>query len=232
MGGKIVQVRGQDGAFSGYLSMPAGEAKAGLVVIQEIFGVNAVMREMTDAYAAQGYAALCPDLFWRQEPNVQLTDKTEADWARARALMGGFDIDKGVEDIDAAIDYLRDATGTKKVGAVGYCLGGQLAFLTATRTDVDASVGYYGINLAKYLDEAEKLAQPLLLHVAGKDAFVPPTAQEAVKAALSNHPQVTIHAYDKCDHAFARIGGEHFDSDAADLANRRTADFLRDNLTA
>lgn len=231
MTGKIVQIRGRDGAFSGYLSAPE-TPRAGLVVIQEIFGVNDVMREITDQYAAQGYAALCPDLFWRQEPNVQLSDKTEQDWTRAKALMGAFDVDKGIEDIDATIDYLRDTAGMKKVGAVGFCLGGMLAYLTATRTDVDASVGYYGINLDKRLEEAEKLAQPLMLHIAGKDRFVPPNAQDVVKAGLHNHPHVTIHAYDHADHAFARIGGEHFDGDAADLANRRTADFLRDNLTA
>jgi carboxymethylenebutenolidase len=232
MGGKIVQIRGHDGAFSGYLATPDGAPKAGLVLIQEIFGVNAVMREIADAYAAQGYAALCPDLFWRLQPNVQLTDKTKAEWDRALALMGAFDVDKGIDDIDATIDYLRDTAGIKKVGAVGFCLGGMLAFLTAARTDVDASVGYYGINLDKRLDEVEKLAQPLLLHIAGKDRFVPPTTQEVVKAGLHNHPRVTIYSYENCDHAFARIGGEHFDKDAADLANRRTADFLRENLAA
>jgi carboxymethylenebutenolidase len=232
MAGKIVQIRGQDGAFSGYLAMPSGAPKAGLVVIQEIFGVNEVMRDITDAYAAQGYAALCPDLFWRLEPNIQLTDKSEAELGRAFELMGAFDVDKGIDDIDATIDYLRETAGMKKVGAVGFCLGGMLAFLTAVRTDVDASVSYYGVNLDKRLEEAEKLAQPLMLHIAGKDRFVPPTAQDVVKAGLNNHPQVTIYSYDNADHAFARVGGEHFDKDAADLANRRTADFLRDNLAA
>ncbi|HVY02536.1 MAG TPA: dienelactone hydrolase family protein, partial [Caulobacterales bacterium] len=117
MAGKIVQIRGRDGAFSGYLSMPPGAPNAGVVVIQEIFGVNAVMREITDGLAAQGYAALCPDLFWRQEPNVQLTDKSDAEWTRAFALMNGFDVDKGIEDIDATIDHLRENVGVAKVGA-------------------------------------------------------------------------------------------------------------------
>ncbi len=145
MSGKVVQVTGHDGAFSAYLAMPSGQPKAGIVVIQEIFGVNAVMRDITDAYAAQGYAALCPDLFWRLEPGVQLTDKTEADWKRALELMGAFNVDKGIDDIDAGIDYLRALPSVNKVGAVGFCLGGMLAFLTAARTDVDASVSYYGV---------------------------------------------------------------------------------------
>jgi carboxymethylenebutenolidase len=232
MSGKVVQVVGHDGAFSAYLAMPEGNPKAGIVVIQEIFGVNAVMRDITDAYAAQGYAALCPDLFWRIEPNVQLSDKSDEEWKRAFALMNAFDPDKGVDDIDAAIDYLRDHIGVAKVGAVGFCLGGMLAFLTAARTDVDASVSYYGVNIDKRLEEAEKLAQPLMLHIAGKDKFVSPAAQESIKAGLHNHPQVTINVYDAQDHAFAREGGAHFDAQAAELANRRTADFFRDHLAA
>lgn len=232
MGGKVVHVTGHDGAFSAYLASPEGAPRAGVVVIQEIFGVNAVMRETADAYAAQGYVAICPDLFWRIEPNVQLTDKSEAEWNRAFELMNAFDPDKGVDDIDATIDYLRDQIGVKKVGAVGYCLGGMLAYLTAARTDVDASVAYYGVSLDKRLEEAEKLAQPLLLHIAGKDRFVPPAAQEVIKAGLHNHPQVTINTYDAQDHAFARQGGAHYDAAAAELANRRTADFFREHLAA
>lgn len=232
MSGKVVQIAGRDGAFSAYLATPSEPAKAGLVVIQEIFGVNAVMREIADAYAAQGYAALCPDLFWRLEPGVQLTDKTDAEWKHALELMGAFDPDKGVDDIDASIDYLRERIGVLKVGAVGYCLGGMLAFLTAARTDVDASVSYYGVSLDKRLDEIEKLAQPLMLHMAGKDQFVPAKAQEAIKAGLHNHPQVTINVYDAQDHAFARKGGAHYDAQAAELANRRTADFFREHLAA
>ena len=232
MGGKVVQVVGHDGSFSAYLAMPEGTPKAGIVVIQEIFGVNAVMRDITDSYAAQGYAALCPDLFWRIEPNVQLSDKSDEEWKRAMALMNAIDPDKGVDDIDASIDYLRDQIGVAKVGAVGFCLGGMLAFLAAARTDVDASVSYYGVNLDKRLEEAEKLAQPLMLHIAGKDKFVSPAAQEAIKAGLHNHPQVTINVYDAQDHAFAREGGAHYDAQAAELANRRTADFFRDHLAA
>lgn len=230
MRGKRVEIKGSDGAFSGYLAMPPGAPKAGMVVIQEIFGVNANLRAIADGYAADGYAALAPDLFWRIERDVDLTDKTKEEWDRALALMNAFDLDKGIEDIDATIDHLRDVVGTKKVGAVGYCLGGLASFLAATHTDADAAVAYYAVNMHERLDEAEKLAKPLMLHIAGKDAFVPRPAQDAIIAALHNHPQITIHRYENQDHAFARINGEHYDALAAELANRRTHDFFAANL--
>ena len=157
MTGKDITINGADGAFAGYLATPTSGRGPGIVVIQEIFGVNQVMRDLVDEFAAHGYFALAPDLFWRLEPGVQLTDKTDAEWKRAFDLMDRFDPDKGVDDIQATIDTLREPDGCSgKVGAVGYCLGGLLAFLTATRTDVDASVGYYGVNIQEKLDEAPK----------------------------------------------------------------------------
>ncbi|MGE3865839.1 MAG: dienelactone hydrolase family protein [Hyphomonadaceae bacterium] len=232
MSGKTVTVKGHDGAFAAYLATPSTPPRAAVVVIQEIFGVNAVMRQIADQYAAAGYLALCPDLFWRIEPNIQLTDQSEAEWKRAFALFGAFNVDNGIDDIDASIDYLRGAAGVQKVGAVGFCLGGLLAYLTAARTDVDAAVGFYGVTIEQRLEEAEKIAQPLMLHIASKDQFVSPQAQETIKAALHNHPQVTIHIYEGQDHAFARAGGAHYDKAAAELANRRTADFFRQKLLA
>lgn len=128
-------------------------------------------RETADWLASQGYVALAPDLFWRQEPGIQLTDKTEADWARAFELFNGFNIDKGIEDIGATIDALRNMDGcTGKVGAVGYCLGGLLAYLTAARTSIDAAVGYYGVSINDRLSEASGIKRPLLLHVTCRTA--------------------------------------------------------------
>jgi carboxymethylenebutenolidase len=232
MRGTRVEIKGHDGAFSAYLAKPAGTPKAGMVVIQEIFGVNANVRAIADGYAAEGYVAIAPDLFWRLQREVQLTDKTKEEMDQAFALMKAFDVEKGVEDIDATIDYLRDVVGAQKVGAVGFCLGGLLSFLTATHTDVDAAVVYYAVNMHERLDETDKLAKPLMLHIAGKDRFVPRPAQDAIIAALHNHPQITIHRYENQDHAFARINGEHFDEVAAELANRRTADFFAAKLSA
>jgi len=220
------------GAFGAYLALPPGGSGPGLVVIQEIFGVNAVMRAITDDYARQGYVVLCPDLFWRQEPGIQITDRTEAEWERAFALFGGFDRDKGIEDLAATLAHLRGLPACSgKVGSVGYCLGGMLAFLMGTRTDSDANVSYYGVGLDGLLDEAGSIRRPMLLHLAEKDRFVPPEAQAKIRAGLSGHALVTLHAYPGVDHAFARRDGAHFDATAAGLANERTAAFLDANLT-
>ncbi len=219
------------GSFTGYLALPKGNRGAGVVVIQEVFGVNQVMRQITDAIAAQGYVALCPDLFWRQEPGIQITDKTEAEWKKAFALFGGFDVDKGVSDLVSTLNHLRarpECTG--KVGTVGYCLGGKLAYLMAARSDANCNVSYYGVGLDALLDEAKAIQNPLLMHIAEKDKFVPPEAQAKVKAALAGHSQVTVHSYPGVDHAFARVGGEHFDQAAADLANERTRTFFKTHL--
>ncbi|MFQ5985284.1 MAG: dienelactone hydrolase family protein [Alphaproteobacteria bacterium] len=232
MPGEDVTLEAADGGrFTGYLARPSSGARPGLVVLQEIFGVNKVMRDVADGFAAQGYFALVPDLFWRQEPGIQLTDETEEEWQRAFELYNGFGEDEGIDDAKAALAQLRRAPGCiGKVGAIGYCLGGKLAYLMGTRSDADCLVGYYGVGIADALDEAKNITKPLLLHVAEKDRFVPPQAQAKVAAALKNHPQVTIHDYPGVDHAFARVGGEHFDQAAADLANRRTAEFLKAHL--
>jgi carboxymethylenebutenolidase len=230
--GKDIRIKGADGEFGAYLATPGSERGPGIVVIQEIFGVNAVMRGIADAFAARGYFALAPDLFWRLEPGVQLTDKTDAEWKQAFDLMGRFNQDKGVEDIQATIAHLRRQPGcTSRVGTVGYCLGGLLAFLSATRTDSDASVGYYGVSIPEKLGEAAKIRKPLMLHIAGKDQFVPSEAQKKIQDGLRGNPLVTVHVYPEMDHAFARVGGAHYDKANADLANGRTATFFRQHLS-
>lgn len=219
------------GSFTAYLALPKGNRGPGVVVIQEVFGVNQVMREITDEIAALGYVALCPDLFWRQEPGVQITDKTDAEWQKAFQLFGGFDVDKGIDDLVATMNHLRgrpECTG--KVGTVGFCLGGKLAYLMAARSDADCNVSYYGVGLDALLGEAKAISKPLLMHVAEKDKFVPPEAQAKIKEGLKGHPQVTLHSYPEVDHAFARIGGQHYDKAAADLANGRTRDFFQAHL--
>ncbi len=222
-----------DGAMGGYLALPAKLPAPAILVIQEIFGVNKVMRDLCDAYAAQGYVAACPDLFWRIEPGIDITDKSKAEWDKAFSLFGAFDVDKGIEDLKVALKHLRDLQEVKgKVGTVGYCLGGKLAYLMATRSSVDASVAFYGVQLDQFLGEAKAISHPLMLHIAGKDQFVPPAAQAAVKAGLKGNPQVTLHSYADQDHAFARVGGEHFDQAAAALANARTKAFFAQHLSA
>ncbi|MBS0277042.1 MAG: dienelactone hydrolase family protein [Proteobacteria bacterium] len=232
MAGEDITIKTADGAMGGYLAKPASGRGPGLVVIQEIFGVNKVMRDLVDGFAARGYFALCPDLFWRIQPGVQLTDKTDAEWKQAFDLMNKFDAGKGIEDIQATIGTLRATDGcTGKVGAVGYCLGGQLAYLTATRTDIDAAVGYYGVNIQNLLGEAGNIKKPLMLHIAAKDEFTPPDAQKKIEDGLKDNPHVTPHVYPQMDHAFARVGGAHYDHANAELANGRTATFFRQHLS-
>ncbi len=230
MGGKEITVRAADGGeFMGYLATPESGGGPGVVVIQEIFGVNEVMRGITDGFAEEGYVALCPDIFWRQEPGIQLTDQSEEEWARAFELFNGFDLDKGVQDLDSTIETLRGLDGCSgKVGAVGFCLGGRLAYLTATRTKTDAAVGYYGVMLTEHLDET--INAPLILHVATEDEFVPKEQQAEVHAALDGNDMVTIHDYVGQDHAFARVGGKHYDQASADLARGRTLDHFKAHL--
>ena len=216
------------GSFSAYL---AGDSGPGVLICQEIFGVNKVMRDLADGLAAQGYMALCPDLFWRQEPGIQLTDQTDAEWARAFELYKGFDEAKGVDDLVASLAHLRGLDGCAgKVGTVGYCLGGKLAYLMATRSDADCNVGYYGVGIQDAVEEAANITKPLLLHVAEEDEFVPKDAQRKVHVALDGNALVTIHDYAGMDHAFARIGGAHYDKAQADIANGRTAAFFEQNL--
>ena len=231
MGGKDITLKGGDGAFGAYLATPASGHGPGVIVIQEIFGVNAVVRAICDAHATRGRFALAPDLFWRLEPGIQLTDQTQEDWGKALAYMQRFDVDNGVIDIQTSIAHLRKVPGcTGKVGAVGYCLGGQLAFLAGTRTDADANVGYYGVNIQNRLNEAVKIKKPLMLHIASKDAYQPPEARAQILAALKGNPLATIHVYPEMDHAFAREGGQHYDKANADLANTRTDNFFRQHL--
>lgn len=227
-----VTIKAADGGtFSAYLATPHAGTGPGILVAQEIFGVNKVMRDICDGFAAQGYLALCPDLFWRQEPGVDITDRTEAEWEKAFQLYQGFNETKGINDLIAALAMLRTYPGcTGRVGCVGYCLGGKLAYLMATRSDVDCAVAYYGVGIDKALDEANAITRPLLMHIAEQDQFVPPEAREGIKITMSRRPTVTIYTYPNVDHAFARVGGDHYNEEAAELANSRTATFLKTHL--
>ena len=220
-----------DGSFSVYRADPAGTLKAAIVVIQEIFGVNAGIRRKCDTLAEAGYLALAPDLFWRFAAGVELDPDVEPEFQRALQLMGELDQDKAIADIEATIRAARGLLGDAgKVGVVGYCLGGRLAFMTAARTDVDASVGYYGVGIDGLLGEKHAIAHPVLLHVPEEDHFVDKDAQAAMHAGLDDHPKVTLFDYPGEDHGFATEFGERRSDEAAALADRRTADFFAAHL--
>jgi carboxymethylenebutenolidase len=213
-----------------YRAEPEGTPKAAIIVIQEIFGVNAGIRRKCDTLAEAGHLAIAPDLFWRIEPGIELDPDIKPQMDRALSLMGQFDQDAGVRDIEAAIRYARDASGGRKVGAVGYCLGGRLAYMTAARTDVDASVGYYAVGVDGLLGEKQAIAHPLMLHIAGEDGFVDKETQAKMHEGLDDHPKVTLHDYAGEDHGFATEFGERRSDASAKQADERTMAFFAEHL--
>lgn len=219
-----------DGDFDAYVARPQGQPRAAIVVIQEIFGVNPGIRSKCDRLAEEGYLAVAPDLFWRIEPGVQLDPDIGPEFQRALELMGKFDQDMGVRDIEAAIQWARTQSGGGKVGVVGYCLGGRLAYMAAARTDSDASVGYYAVGIPDLLRESHAIANPLMLHIPTNDGFVPPDAQKAMHEGLDSHPRVTLHDYPGLDHGFATESGKRRNEQAAQLADRRTREFFASHL--
>ena len=227
----MVTIKSFDGGeFDSYLALPAGGYGPGIVVLQEIFGINDYIRSVADWYAAHGFVAIAPDLFWRMERGVQLTDKGD-DWNKAIAFYQRIDEDKAVEDSAAALNYLRSHTACSGgAGAVGFCMGGNLAYLLSVRFKPDCAVGYYGVSIEKSLDEAKNLNSPLMLHIAGDDKFCPPEAQRQIHSVLDSNPLVTIHDYPAREHAFGRTGGEHYDAADAELANLRSLEFFVHHL--
>jgi carboxymethylenebutenolidase len=189
------------------------------------------MRDITEDLAAQGYLAICPDLFWRIEPEIDITDQSKAEWDRAFELFNACDVPEAVEDIGRTVDYIRaHERCSGKVGAEGFCLGGLLAFLTAVRTSVDAAVSYYGVGLDNVAGEAKGLQKPLMLHIAQEDEFVPKAAQAAIIETLKDNPNIVIHTYPGRDHAFARMGGAHYHEADANLANSRSINFFQQHI--
>ena len=219
-----------DASFGAYIARPDSTPRGAIIVIQEIFGVNPGIRQKCDKLAAAGYVALAPDLFWRLEPGISLDPDVEAEFTRALDWMGKFNQDAGIRDIQAAIDWLREHEGTAKVGCVGYCLGGRLAFMAAARTSIDASVGYYGVGIDGLLGEKDAIANPLLLHIPTADGFVPRETQAAMHAGLDDHPKVTLFDYEGLDHGFATEHGKRRNEEAATLADSRTAAFFAEHL--
>jgi carboxymethylenebutenolidase len=220
-----------EGTFKAYRATPGDAPKAAIVVIQEVFGVNPGIRQKCDRLAEQGYLALAPDLFWRIEPGVELNPDVPEELQAGLDLFGKFDQDAGIRDIEATIRVARSALGgASKVGAVGYCLGGRLAFMTACRTDIDASVGYYGVGIDGLLGEKQAIAHPVLLHIPTEDGFVDKAAQAAMHAGLDDHPKVTLYDYAGEDHGFATEMGDRRSEASATLADERTAAFFAQHL--
>lgn len=224
----------EDALFPAYLALPAALPKAAVIVIPEIFGVNPGIRRKCDKLADDGYLAVAPDIFWRFAPGVELDPDIEAELQEAFGYFQQYDANDGVKDIEAVIHAIRGGLAgqppVQKVGCVGYCLGGRLAYMTAARTDISASVGYYGVMIDQMLNESHAIAKPLMLHIPTADHFVGPEAQAAIHAGLDNHPKVRLHDYAGLDHGFATEMGERRDDAGARLADSRTAAFFAEHL--
>ena len=228
-----ITIEGQGGTFSAYIARPKTAPAPAVVVLQELFGVNADIRKHCDELAEQGYLALAPDLYWRLEPGVDLNVTSEADWQHGLRLYSAYDRDAGVRDIKDTIDAARSLPECNgKVALLGYCLGALMVFMTAVRNDgIDAAVWYHGADTEKYLREVDGLHAPLLMHLAEEDEFISKAAQAEIKAALAKKPNATVYSYPGQNHAFSRHNGTHYNAAAAALANGRTYAFLDSQLT-
>jgi carboxymethylenebutenolidase len=217
-----------EGSFRAYVARPEAEIAPAIVVLQEVFGVNSDMRAACDELAAAGFIAIAPDLFWRNEPGLDLSHWTEAEWKKGLSLYENYNLDSGVHDVAATIALARSLSGASgRVGLMGFCLGGLMTFLTTAREKVDAAVSYYGGATENHLSEANAIKAPMLLHIGEEDEFISKEAQAEISAAVANNNLVTVYHYPDCHHAFARHTGTHFDPDAAGLANERTRNFFK-----
>jgi carboxymethylenebutenolidase len=226
-----ITIKGRDGTFDAYIARPKASPAPAVVVLQELFGVNADIRATCDELAAQGFIAIAPDLFWRQELGVDLDVTSEADWQHGLRLYAAYDRDAGAKDIMETVRTaveLPESTG--KVALQGYCLGALMAFITAVCCEVDAVVAYHGGDTEKYLGEVGGLDAPLLMHLGEEDEFISKTAQAQIKAALAGKANATVYGYPGQRHAFSRHNGAHYNAAAAALANRRTSEFLHQQL--
>ncbi len=220
------------GSFAALVVEPQATPAGAVVLIQEIFGVNDAMRAAAAWVADLGFVAICPDLFWRIEPGIDITDKSEAEWKRAFELFQRFDRAKGIEDLKATLAAARTLPGANgpitngKVGTLGYCLGGAAAFMMAEQSDADINVSYYGVALDSLLDGLPAVTRPLVVHIADRDEFFPAEGRAKVVAATTGHPLISTYVYPNAGHAFARVGGIHWNGRAATIANGRTAEAL------
>ena len=227
-----IVVASPDGTFRAYIARPKTSPALAVIVLQELFGVNADIRKHCDELAEQGFLAVAPDLFWRQEPGVDLNVTSEDDWRHGLRLYQAYDRDAGVKDVRETIDAVRNLPECNgKVALLGYCIGALMVFMTAVRSEgIDAAVWYHGGDTEKYLGEVDGLHAPLLVHLAEEDEFISKAAQAEIKTALAGKPNATVYSYPGQNHAFSRHNGAHYNAAAAALANGRTSDFLHQQM--
>ncbi len=215
-----------DGKIPALVMRPEFAPRGAIIVIQEIFGINPGIQQKCADWAAAGYLVVAPDVFWRQQAGLSFNPDNPSEFQQAIGFMMKHDFDAGIRDVEAVIRWIRREAGVAKVGLVGYCMGGKVAYQTAARTDIDASVGYYGVGIDQMLGESGAIANPLMLHIPTADGFVPADAQAAMHAGLGGNNHVTLHDYAGLDHGFADTFGARRDEVGAKLADERTAAFF------
>ena len=226
-----IQVPMRDGIMGAHVAFPAHTPAGAIIAIMEIWGVNDTMRRHAQEFAEAGFVCLVPDLFWRQEPGVELSDRNPEDVKKAFDLYYDFDYDLGVQDMVDTGKFLQKLPACNgKVGAVGYCLGGKLCYLMCCRTDIDCAVAYYGTYIEHNIREAPNLHRPFMLHMAMKDRWVQAEVNDLLERRLAPNPLVTIHKYPGADHAFARHGGRTYSKPEADRALKLSVDFFKQHL--
>lgn len=222
-----LQIPSRDGRqFDALYSAAPDRSAPAIVLVQEIFGINHAMKEAVRDWSVLGYHVVCPDLFWRQQPNVVLEPRTPGDFDKAIALMQGMDPALALEDIGATRDWLTSTLGHERIAVLGYCLGGRLSVQAAMAHPFRCAVSYYGVGLDDVLPSATEATPPSLLHIAELDHFVPPPVRAQILARVDALPQFEAHVYDGCDHAFARKDGDGFVAAAAALAEQRSLAFM------
>ncbi|AET90582.1 carboxymethylenebutenolidase [Burkholderia sp. SFA1] len=225
-----IDIPADGGSFQGYLALPKTGSGPAVIILQEIFGVNSHIRSVADQYAADGYVALAPDVFWRTQPRVELGYEG-ADREKAMELLQKTDANTAVADVGAAAKALRalpEVTG--KVAAIGYCFGGRLAYLAAAQGSVDLAVAYYGGGIQNSLDQADQVKVPMQFHYGELDAHIPAEAVDAVRQKFAGRQDSALHVYPAADHGFNCGDRASYNAKASALAHGRTLTFLGEHL--
>jgi len=227
-----IKVRLRDGVMGAHVAYPEKTPAGAIIAIMEIWGVNDTMRHHAREFAEAGFVCLVPDLFWRQEPGVELSDHNPEHVKKAFDLYYDFDYDLGVRDMEDTVSFLKKIPQCNgKVGSVGYCLGGKLNYLMCCRnTKMECAVAYYGTYIEHNIREAKNLHRPFMLHMAMKDRWVQAEVNELLERRLAPNPLVTIRKYPGADHAFARHGGRTYSKPEADRALELSVAFFRRHL--
>ena len=217
-------------SFGAYFVEASSPNAPGLVLIQEIFGVNASMRAAADHWASLGFNVICPDLFWREQAGLEFDPNKPEEFSRGVELMQRLNEDEVVSDLEASRQWLADKIGSTNIAGLGYCWGGRLAVRVAADTGVKCSVSYYGVGLEQLVPATASSAVPTLLHIAELDSYVPEAARNTILSAAKDRNGWEAYVYEGCDHAFARPNGANRNEKAAALAEERSLAFMKKHL--